>query len=38
MGDKSHFMFATSCSTSPLTPWKNLVAFRDAAREYGRIK
>ena len=37
MGDKSHFMFATSCSTSPLTPWQNLVAFRDAAREYGRI-
>ena len=38
MGDKSHFIFATSCSTSPVTPWKNLVAFRDAAREYGEIK
>ena len=36
MGDKRHFIFASSCNTSPLTPWKNLVTFRDAAREYGR--
>ncbi|MEK7409167.1 MAG: uroporphyrinogen decarboxylase family protein [Acidobacteriota bacterium] len=36
MGDKRHFIFASSCSTSVLTPWENLVHFRDAAREYGR--
>ena len=32
-----HFVFASSCNTSPLTPWRNLLAFRDAAREYGRM-
>ena len=37
MGDRRHFIFASSCNTSPLTPWRNLVYFRDAAREYGRI-
>ncbi|MEK7405215.1 MAG: uroporphyrinogen decarboxylase family protein [Acidobacteriota bacterium] len=37
MGDKRHFIFASSCSTSVLTPWENLVHFRDAAREYGRV-
>jgi uroporphyrinogen-III decarboxylase len=37
MGDKSHFVFASSCTTSPLTPWENLVYLRDAAREYGRM-
>ena len=36
MGDKRHFIFASSCNTSPLTPWENLIYFRDAAREYGR--
>jgi len=35
--DKRHFIFASSCNTSPLTPWANLLAFRDAAREYGRL-
>jgi uroporphyrinogen-III decarboxylase len=35
--DKRHFIFASSCNTSPLTPWENLVAFRDAARAYGRV-
>lgn len=37
MGDKDHFIFASSCSTSPLTPWENLIYFRDAARDYGRL-
>lgn len=37
MGDKRHFIFASSCMTSPLTPWENLVYLRDAAREYGRL-
>lgn len=37
MGDKRHFIFASSCNTSPLTPWHNLIYFRDAAREYGRV-
>ncbi|MBI5650169.1 MAG: hypothetical protein HZC40_06970 [Chloroflexi bacterium] len=37
MGDKSHFVFASSCTTSPLTPWENLVYLRDAAREYGQM-
>jgi uroporphyrinogen-III decarboxylase len=36
MGDGRHFIFASSCSTPPLTPWSNLLHFRDAAREYGR--
>jgi hypothetical protein len=37
MGDKSHFIFASSCMTGPLTPWENLLHFRDAAREYGQL-
>jgi len=37
MGDKRHFIYASSCMTSPLTPWENLRYLRDAAREYGRI-
>lgn len=37
MGDKQRFIYASSCMTSPLTPWENLVYFRDAAREYGRL-
>jgi uroporphyrinogen-III decarboxylase len=36
LGDHQHFVFASSCNTSPLTPWENLLHFRDAAREYGR--
>jgi hypothetical protein len=37
MGDKPHFIFASSCMTPPPTPWENLLHFRDAAREYGRM-
>jgi hypothetical protein len=37
LDDKRHFIFASSCNTSPLTPWENLLYFRDYAREYGRI-
>ena len=37
MGDMRHFVYASSCMTSPLTPWENLVYLRDAAREYGRL-
>lgn len=37
MGDKRQFIFASSCSTPVLTPWDNLVHFRNAAREYGRL-
>ena len=37
MGDKRYFIFASSCNTSYLTPWENLVCFRDAAREYGGL-
>ncbi|MCX6619823.1 MAG: hypothetical protein NTY38_01835, partial [Acidobacteria bacterium] len=35
MGDKRHFIYASSCTTSVLTPWENLKHFRDAARAYG---
>jgi hypothetical protein len=37
MGDKRHFIYASSCTTSVLTPWENLKYARDAAREYGRV-
>jgi uroporphyrinogen-III decarboxylase len=37
MGDKRHFVFASSCTTSVLTPWDNLKYFRDAARAYGGL-
>ncbi len=37
MGDKRHFIFASSCTTPLATPWENLVCFRDAAREYGAL-
>jgi hypothetical protein len=37
MRDKRHFIFASSCNTSHLAPWNNLIYFRDAAREYGRM-
>jgi hypothetical protein len=36
LGDHRHFVFASSCNTSPLTPWENLLHFRDAARDFGR--
>jgi len=35
MAGKRHFIYASSCNTSPLTPWQNLIYFRDAARKYG---
>ena len=35
--DKRHFIFSSSCNTSRLTPWCNLLSFRDAARAYGRV-
>ena len=38
MGDKRHFIYASSCTTSLLTPWENLKYARDAARKYGRIQ
>jgi hypothetical protein len=37
MGDKRHFIFASSCTTPAPTPWENLIHFRDAAREYGQV-
>ena len=37
MGDKRRFLFGSSCNTSPLTPYENLLAFRDAAWKYGRL-
>ena len=36
MGDERRFVFASSCTTPVVTPWENLVHFRNAAREYGR--
>lgn len=38
MGDKRHFIYASSCSTPPDAPWENLKHLRDAAREYGRLR
>ena len=37
MGDKRHFIYASSCATSAITPWENLKYCRDAAREWGRL-
>jgi hypothetical protein len=36
MGDKRHFIYASSCTTPAGAPWDNLKYLRDAAREYGR--
>jgi len=36
MGGRRRFIYASSCATSILTPWENLLYVRDAAREYGR--
>ncbi len=38
MGDCRRFLFGSSCNTSPLTPYENLVAFRDAAWRYGQLR
>ena len=37
MGDKRRFLFGSSCNTSPMTPYENLLAFRDAAWKYGQL-
>lgn len=37
MGNKRRFLFGSSCNTSPLTPYENLLAFRDGALRYGRF-
>lgn len=37
MGDKRHFIYASSCTTPVMTPWDNIKFARDAAREYGRL-
>lgn len=37
MGDKRRFLFGSSCNTSPLTPYENLITFRDAAWRYGTL-
>ena len=37
MGNKRRFLFGSSCNTSPMTPYGNLLAFRDAAWKYGRL-
>jgi hypothetical protein len=37
MGDKRRFLFASSCNTSPRTPYQNLLSFRDAAWKYGLL-
>ena len=37
MGDRRRFIFASSCNTSPRAPYANLVAFRDAAWEHGKL-
>jgi hypothetical protein len=34
---KRRMMFATSCNWSPLGPYENLVAFRDAVRRHGQL-
>jgi uroporphyrinogen-III decarboxylase len=36
MGDMRRFLFGSSCNTSPRTPYKNLLTFRDASWKYGR--
>ena len=38
MGDRRRFVFASSCNTSPRTPYANLIAFRDAAWRYGHVQ
>ncbi len=35
MGDRRHFIFASSCTTPLNARWETLVHFRDAARRFG---
>ena len=37
LGDRSSFLFASGCNTSPRTPFANLLAFRDAAFKHGQF-
>jgi hypothetical protein len=37
MGDRRRFIFASSCNTSPRTPYENLLAFREACWRYGAL-
>jgi hypothetical protein len=37
LGDKRRFVFASSCNTSPRTPYANLLAFRDACWKHGTL-
>lgn len=37
LGPKRRFIFASSCNTSPRTPYENLLAFRDACWKYGQL-
>jgi len=36
MRGNPRFIYSSSCNTSPRTPWRNIVALRDAVREAGR--
>ena len=38
MADGRHFIYGSSCNTSPLTPWENILYLRDAAHAYGRLR
>ena len=35
MEGNPRFIFASSCNTSPRTPWRNIIAMRDAVHEFG---
>jgi hypothetical protein len=37
LGDRRRFLFGAGCNFSPLTPFQNLISFRDAAWKYGRF-
>jgi len=37
LGDRRRFLFASGCNSSPRMPFANLLAFRDAAWQYGRF-
>jgi hypothetical protein len=34
---KDRLIFSTSCNWSPIAPWENLIAFRDAVMEFGTL-
>jgi len=37
MGDRKRFIYSSSCNTSPFTPYDNILHFRDACWEFGRM-